>query len=93
MERPDERFLAQVRRLRRGARRDLVLRRVVQGLFFGCLPGAVIALLGGTLRLPVPAALAAVTAVGIGAAAGAAAGLARRLDTRLLLLRADRARA
>jgi hypothetical protein len=91
MERPDERFLAQVRRLRRGARRDLVLRRVVQGLFFGCLPGAVIALLGGTLRLPVPAALAAVTAVGIGAAAGAAAGLARRLDTRLLLLRADRA--
>ncbi len=91
MGRPDERFLAQVRRLRRGARRDLVVRGLVQGLFFGCLAGAAIAALGGTLRLPVPAALAAAAAAGIGGCAGAAAGLARRLDTRSLLIRADRA--
>lgn len=97
MERPDERFLAQVKRVRRWARRDLVLRLLVRGLFFGCLAGAVLAILGGTLRamlplpLQVPAALAAAAAAAIGAAAGAVVGLARRVTTRELLLRADRA--
>ncbi len=90
MARADERFLAQVSRLRRSARHDIVLRRLVRGVFFGCLAGAALAALGGTVRLPAPAALVAAAAVGIGAAAGAAAGLARRLDTRQLLLRADR---
>jgi hypothetical protein len=91
MARVHEKFLAQVGKLRRRARRDLVLRRLVQGLFFGCLAGVVIAALGGTLRLPVPAAFVAGAAVGAGAAAGAAVGLARRIDTRLLLIKADRA--
>lgn len=95
MERPDERFLAQVRRLRRWARRDLVLRLLARGLFFGCIAGAALAVLGGTLRamlpLPVSTAIAAAAAAAIGAAAGALVGLARRVTTRELLLRADRA--
>ena len=91
MEQLAEKYLAQVRILRRRARRALVLARLVQGAFAGCLAGAVLAALGGTIRFPVPAPLAAAAVAALGAAAGTLAGLLRHLDTRLLLIRADRA--
>jgi hypothetical protein len=86
----DRTFLAQVRLLRRRERRRLLLQGVVQGTFFGAAAGAVLAVMAGTIRLPLPAAIAGLIAAAAGAAAGTLAGLLRRVDTGLLLQRADR---
>jgi hypothetical protein len=85
-----EGFLAQVRALRRRRRHRLLLEGLVRGALIGSAAGALLAGLAGTIRLPLAAALAAACAAAVGAAAGILAGLLRRIDTRLLLISADR---
>lgn len=91
MEKSAVRFLAQVKGLRGRARRSLVVERLVQGTFAGLLAGLLLAALAGTVPLPLAAPLAAAAAAGLAAAVGALAGLLARMDTRRLLIRADRA--
>jgi hypothetical protein len=60
------------------------------GLFWGLAAGLVAAALAGTVRLPLPGLSVAALAAACGALAGAVAGLLRGLDTRRLLISADR---
>lgn len=82
-------FAAQVARLAAAARRDLVMRRLLAGLFFGLLPALGIAAAAGTLALPVPAWSLAAAAAFTGLAAGAVSALLARPDRMRLLIRAD----
>jgi hypothetical protein len=82
-------FLAEVSRLLRSARRDLVIKRVAAGTFFGLIPALALAFLAGTVPLPAPAPLLAAGSLAAGAAAGALAGLLSRTDRMRLLMRAD----
>ncbi len=91
MPRQADAFLFQVHALRRRERHRLLLQGLVQGAFFGSAGGAVLAAAAGTVHLPLGAALAGLCAAALGAAAGILAGLLRRVETRRLLLRVDRA--
>ena len=82
-------FRAGAARLARRARRDLVLRRGVAGLFYGLLPGLAAAAAAGTVALPFPPAVFAACAAAAGLAAGAASALIARMDRRRLLIQAD----
>ncbi len=84
-------FQLRVRVLERHARRDLLVRRGLTGLFCGLAAALLLAVLAGTVRLPFPPALAAAALAAAGLAAGAVSALAARVDRRQLLLRADAA--
>jgi len=81
-------FRLRTARLARSARRDLLLRRSTNGLFFGLLPAFVIAVLAKTAAIPLPAVCAAIAAAG-GCAAGTLSALFAPLDRRRLLIKAD----
>ena len=82
-------FMAQVAGLTAAARRDLVIRRLLAGLFLGLLPALGIAAMAGTIALPVPAWSLAAAAVIAGLAAGGISALLARPDPMGLLIRAD----
>jgi hypothetical protein len=79
-----------VKRLAGYARLGLLMRRASGGLFFGLLPGVIVAALAGTVPLPLPALAIAGCAAAAGTLAGAVSALFRRMDVRHLLIRADR---
>ncbi len=83
-------FMARVRRLAARARRDLLVRRASDGLFFGLLAGLLAAAMAGTVPLPFPAPAIAGCAAAAGACAGILLALLRRIDVRRLLIDADR---
>jgi hypothetical protein len=77
-------------RLERRARRDLLLRRGVAGLFFGLAPALAAAVLAGTITLPVPALPLAAGLAAAGCASGILSAFVHPVDRRRLLIRADR---
>jgi hypothetical protein len=83
-------FTAELRRILRRARFDLVVRRGTVGLFYGLLPGLAAALCAGTFTLPFPVLLVAACSAAAGLAAGAAAGLLARMDPQAVLVSGDR---
>ncbi|MGO9308589.1 MAG: hypothetical protein ACLQDL_06155, partial [Spirochaetia bacterium] len=83
-------FETLVARLERRARWDDIVRGTAAGLFFGLLPGFVVALLAGSVSLPVAAPLFAAVLGAAGCVAGICAALLRRADRRELLVDADR---
>jgi len=82
-------FLAEVSRLARSARRDLMITRTVAGAFFGLVPALGVALLAGTVALQLPAPVLAAACLVVGAGVGAGAALLRPTNRMRLLVRAD----
>lgn len=82
-------FMAQVARLARTARRDLLLSRSITGLFLGLLPALGVAILAGSVNLPAPAPILASALAAAGLVTGALSAFMTRLDRMRLLILAD----
>jgi hypothetical protein len=69
---------------------NLLLSRLVWGTFFGLAAALLYALLSGTIRMPIGAAVFTGIAFAAGLAAGLTFGMLERLDVKDLLIRADK---